>query len=279
MDRDLFHGERKFNGYDGLKLYYQWWLPKEKRASIIIVHGIGEHSSRYEHVGVYFSGLGYSVYAYDQRGNGRSPGKRGHIKDFNEYLFDLKAFIEYLALKDNIFILGHSLGGLITISFAMDYPEGINGIVVTSPALGLSMNIPIWKKTLLYVMHVIYPEFTMVDYTISTEYLSHDPNVCRGYDEDPLVHRKRSARFFVEFVKACTKTVNEPQRLKIPSLFLQAGDDRIVSVEALEKFYKGVLSKNKSLKIYPSFYHEVLNEIGKEKVFKDIEEWLSSLVA
>lgn len=273
----IVHNEGRFRGYDGIDLFYQWWSPKNSKASLVIVHGIGEHSSRYSHVGNHFSKLGYSVYAYDQRGNGRSAGRRGHIKDFNEYILDLNCFIEYLSLKGKPFILGHSLGGLVSIRFAMDYPEGIAGLIVSSPALGLSMDVPIWKKVAAYSLRLAYPVYTFIDNGIPAKYLSHDPKICDAYDRDPLVHRQRSARFFVEFIKASQKTSTQPQRLKIPALFLQAGDDRIVSVDALVRFYTRVSVKNKALKIYPYFYHEILNETQKDKVFKDIEEWLGSL--
>ncbi len=280
MEREVLHSEKTFKGYDSLGLFYQSWVPVDpstSSGSIVIVHGVGEHSSRYAHVGVHFAKLGYPVYAYDQRGNGRSPGRRGHIKEFNEYILDLKCFLEHLSLDEKIFILGHSLGGLIAIRFAMDYPEIIAGIVVTSPALGLSMEVPILKKGLAYTLNLFYPEFTMIDDGILTKYISHDPKVCDAYDNDPLIHRMRSSRFFVEFVKTYRKTAGEPHNLKAPCLFLQAGDDRIVSVEALKRFYGGVSAKDKSLKIYPNFYHEILNEAEKMMVFKDIELWLDSL--
>lgn len=272
------HQEGAFKAHKNIELFYQSWLPqKEKRASIIIVHGVGEHSSRYAHVGEYFSSLGYAVYAFDQRGNGRSPGKRGHVNDFDEYTLDLKRFIEHLLLAGQLFILGHSLGGLITVRFAMDYPQNLSGIIVSSPALGLSMKIPLWQKALSYALNSLYPSFTMIDNGIPSKYLSHDTKVCSAYDSDPLVHRQRSVRFFMEFVKTLAKTFNEPEKLKCPSLFIQAGDDRIVSVERLKEFFRNIPAEKKILKIYPGFYHEILNEIEKDKVFRDIEVWLTSL--
>jgi len=274
---DITHCEGRFKGSLNLDLFYQSWMPQDPKGALVIVHGIGDHSSRYSHVGTYFSKHGYAVYAYDQRGNGRSSGRKGHIRNFDEYMLDLACFIKNLNLSRKPFLLGHSLGGLVAIRYAMDYPEDIAGIIVSSPALGLSMKVPIWKKAVAYSLHTLYPEFTFIDNEISSEYLTHDTAVCKAYDEDPLVHRMRSASFFVEFVKAYRRTLREPRKLKIPSLFLQAGDDRIVSVGALKEFYEGIVIKDKAIKIYPNFYHEILNEIEKNKVFKDIERWLNSL--
>lgn len=289
MIKGVYNHTGYFKGYDGLGLFYQKWTTlsfrsgkKGSKSAIVIVHGVGEHSSRYGHVGEYFADLGYQVYAYDQRGNGYSAGKRGHIKGFNEYIYDLKYFIEFVKKNvrsdlKHIYILGHSLGGLITIRFTMDNPEGLSGVILSSPALGLSMHIPFLKKVLGYGLNSIYPGFTMVDSGIPSDYLSHDPKIGRIFDADPLVHRKRSARFLVEFIETMKKTASEPHNLTTPCLFLQAGDDRIVSVEALKRFYNGVASKHKDMKIYPSFYHEILNEKEKRNVLIDIKEWLASL--
>ncbi|MBL7068568.1 MAG: alpha/beta hydrolase [Candidatus Omnitrophica bacterium] len=273
---DIISKESSFKGYDGIELFYQAWLPKRERGSIVIVHGAGEHSSRYAHVGDYFANLGYAVYAYDQRGHGRSRGRRGCVKNFNEYILDLKRFASRLSAKENIFILGHSLGGLIAIRFTMDYPEGITGLIATSPVLGLNMRVPAWKKFLAYALHLIYPTFTLIDDAIPSRYLSHDTNVCESCDNDPLVHKLRSVRFFTEYLKTSIRTTGEPGKLKTPCLILQAGDDKIASVEAVKRFYQKISSEKKTLKIYPHFYHEILNETDKEKVLRDIREFLES---
>lgn len=275
MQKDIRHIKESYKGHDGLELFYQAWIPPSPRASIVILHGIGDHSSRYDHVGRHFCRLGYSVITYDQRGNGRSPGIRGHVRSFSEYLLDLKTLLETLHIKEKLFVLGHSFGGLVAIRFAMDYPAYLSGIIASSPAIGLSLKVPIWKKTLAYLFDRIYPEFTFVDNAVPTAYLSHDQKICDLCDNDPLVHRLRSARFFVEFVKIYTKTSAEPDRLSTPCLFLQAGDDKIVSSSATEKFFGAICGRDKTLKIYPDFYHEILNEVGKERVFDDMAAWLA----
>jgi alpha-beta hydrolase superfamily lysophospholipase len=211
------------------------------------------------------------------RGNGRSSGKRGHVARFRDYLLDLKRFMAHIALKKSAFILGHSLGGLIAIRYAMEYPEDLCGIITTSPALGLSLKVPLWKQAVCYGLNLIRPDFAMVDRSVPSMYLSHDPHIPSAYDEDPLVHRLRSVRFFVEFIRACSKTMRDAGRLKAPCLFLQAGDDKIVSRDALVKFYNKVPATAKMIKIYPRLYHEILNETEKETVFNDIQRWLGSL--
>jgi len=271
--------ESVFKGYDGIELFYQAWLPEKARGSIVIVHGAGEHSSRYAHVGHYFASLGYAVYGYDQRGFGRSPGRRGFIKSYDEYILDLKKFIDRFAKEKNIFVLGHSLGGLTAIRFTMDYPEGITGLVATSPVLGLNMRVPAWKEFLAHALHSIYPAFTLVDDIIPSRYLSHDTCACRAYDNDPLVHKLRTARFFIEYLKTSARTRIEPGQLKTPCLILQGGDDKIASVETVERFFQKISSEKKILSIYPHLYHEILNETEKEKVLRDIRGFLESFPA
>lgn len=272
------YNEGEFIGSGGIKLFFRSWAPDKPKGTIAIVHGIGEHSARYEYTGMRLAGLGYSVYAYDQRGNGRSEGARGHINNFSEYLLDLECLINNIHGKtDNIFILGHSLGGLVTLRFAIDYPDLIKAIIVSSPALGLSMKVPVLQLILAHGLNKLFPTFTLTDNSIETKYLSHDENVCHAYDSDPAVHKKRSVRFFNEYLKISKKTSGEPQELKCPSLFLAGEDDRIVSTEKIKAFYGGITASKKGLHVYPGFYHEILNEVGKEKAFKDIETWLGSL--
>ncbi|NQT07325.1 MAG: alpha/beta hydrolase [Candidatus Omnitrophica bacterium] len=276
MAKGVSYSEAYFRGYREIKLFYRSWSSQGRKLPIIIVHGVGEHSGRYIDVGKYLSGLGHSVYAIDSRGNGRSQGRRGHVSRFDEYALDLKIFIDDLK-ADNVVILGHSLGGLIATRFAIDYPQKVAGIILSSPVLGLQMKVPLSKKILGYGLQALYPTFTIHDTLIPTNRLSHDEKVCRDYDNDPLVHRVRSARFFSEFMRAMEKTAKEPERLKAPALFLQAGDDRIVSAECVKEFYERAGCTIKSLKVYRDFYHEILNEIEKDVVLKDISLWLDSL--
>ena len=110
----------------------------------------------------------------------------------------------------------------------------------------------------------------MTDNAIPSKYLSHDPDICRAYDNDPLVHRRRTVRFFTEFMKTSADTFKHPERLTAPALILQAGDDKIVSSAAAEKFFSGIASVKKFFRTYPGFYHEILNETEKDRVIGDI---------
>jgi lysophospholipase len=276
MDSEILHNTDSFKGYKDIDIFYQSWVPRHPRAAVIIIPGVGEHSSRYSDVGSYLAGIGCSTYAYDLRGNGRSGGIRGHVTNFNEYLLDLKHFLEHLSFEMKVFILGHSLGGLIAIQYAILHPQGVSGIIATSPALGLKMKVPTWKRALAYALHTIYPLFSLVDDAVSTKYLTHDRRIVEAFDNDPLVNKRRTARFFVEFMRACAKANREAERLKTPCLFLQAGDDKIVSIDTLKKFYHKVSADKKMIKVYSGFYHEILNETGRDAVLKDIGAWIGA---
>ena len=196
---------------------------------------------------------------------------------FEEYLLDLKAFIAYLRPPGKVFVLGHSLGGLTAIRFAMNNPADITAVIATSPALALELRVPLSNIILGRLLSFIYPAFVLTDNAIPSKYLSHDPDVCRAYDNDPLVHRARTARFFTEFMKASADTFKHPERLTVPALILQAGDDRIVSPAAAEKFFSRIASVKKFFRAYPGFYHEILNETEKNRVIGDIAGFIECL--
>ncbi len=278
MGANIKHIKGQFKTPDKLILFYQAWVPDNPRETLVIVHGLGEHSSRYELVARYFAGRGIAVYTYDQRGHGRSQGQKGHIMAFNDYLMDLESFRKDILSNQAPLLLGHSLGGLVAIQFAIEHPDSVKGLIISSPPLKLKLKISWCKTTLLKIINVFHPSFTFLDDVIVTHELSHDIEVCRAYDNDEFTHRYRSARFFVEFLRVCEDTSKYPERLRVPTLFLFGTDDKLISTEEIEKFYAASKAPMKEIRSYQGYYHEILNETGKEAVLKDIEEWIESLI-
>ena len=273
------HTEGSFEGARGTQIYYQTWTPPKKpKAILVITHGIGEHSGRYTHVADYFIKRSFTVWACDLRGHGKSGGKRGHIDSFDDYLADVGQMIRiakdhYPGIKT--FLMGHSLGGLIVSYYAEKRPGELNGLIASAPALREKMKVSPVKAFLGSTLSSIMPTFSTTT-GLDPNLLSHDQEVVRKYVEDPLVHRVATARWFTEYRRAQDETMRSADKLTLPCLVIQGGADGIIDPAVASKFYKRIVSSDKTLKVYDGFYHESLNEIGKETVLADIDGWLAA---
>ena len=272
------HTEGKFNASDGLELYYQAWRPDgEPKAVFVIVHGYGEHSGRYLNPVNYFVPRGYAIYAYDLRGHGQSAGSRGHIVRFAEYLADTDTFLKLVRGREagrKVFLLGHSLGGLIVAAYAQDHPGELPGLIMSSAFLQFKMKVPGWKAAVARVMSALNPTMTMAN-DLGADLLSHDPAVVAAYDTDPLNHHVATARWFTETLAAQTRTLDRAGDLQIPVLVLYAGDDLIGDPEGSAAFFEHVELADKTQHRYDGYYHEIFNEVNKGTVFQDLEAWLT----
>ncbi len=270
-----------FAGHGGLRLYWQAWIPEgEIRAVLLLAHGYGEHGGRYETLVEHFVPRGFAVYALDHRGHGRSEGVRGHCGRFAEFVADLHAFrvrVEEEQRDRPLFLVGHSMGGLIAIRYLLAHDQGFAGAVLSSPTLGLSEEPSRWLQFLGRILSWIAPR-TSFRGNVQPEFLSHDPAVGRAYSGDPLVHGRATARFFTEFKWAIGNADERAAEIRLPILILQAGDDRLVDPRAVGEFAGKVGSEGKEFHLYPELYHELFNETEKEKVFADVGQWLEKRI-
>jgi alpha-beta hydrolase superfamily lysophospholipase len=266
---------------DGVKIFFRHYPAESERARMVIAHGLGEHSGRYRNVVERMLPKGISVWVPDHRGNGQSEGKRGHVLNFVQYLADLRLSVELAGVGRpegmKCFLLGHSMGGLIALYFAQQYPGFIDGVVASSPALGMAIEIPAVKKVLGSLMSYIWPGLTMGN-ELDAGKVSHDPEVVRAYKTDPLVHDRVSARFFTEFLAAMETVYVQASALKVPTLLQVAGDDQLVNARSSVQFFKQLDLEDKTLHVYEGRYHEIYNE-GEDlrrQVIEDLEEWLET---
>jgi alpha-beta hydrolase superfamily lysophospholipase len=277
----LQHTEGGFEGARGTRIYYQSWMPPRKaKAVLVIAHGIGEHSGRYAHVADYFTKRNLVVWACDHRGHGKSDGKHGHVDNFDDYLADLGQMIRIA--KDHspgvkTFLLGHSLGGLIATFYAEKHPSDLDGLIASGPALREKMKISPVTAFMGRTFSKIMPTFT-TGTGLDPNLLSHDKEVVKKYVEDPLVHKVATARWFTEYRRAQEETMRLADELTLPCLIIQGGADGIVDPTVATELYKRIKGSDKTLKVYDGFYHESLNEIGKESVLADIDSWLSARI-
>jgi alpha-beta hydrolase superfamily lysophospholipase len=273
----------KFEGSDGVKIFYRHYPAEPERARLVIAHGLGEHSGRYGNVIDRLRPRGVSIWAPDHRGHGQSEGRRGHVLNFIQYLTDLRLMIA-LAREDmpadrKCFLLGHSLGGLIALYYAQRFPELIDGVLASSPALGMAVEVPAVKKILGACMSSILPGFTMGNELDATK-ISHDPDVVSAYESDPLVHDRVSARFFTEFMAAMETVHQQAPSLQVPLLMQVAGDDHLVSARSAVRFFETLAVADKTLHVYDGLYHEIYNELKerREQVLTDLENWLEKQI-
>jgi alpha-beta hydrolase superfamily lysophospholipase len=225
--------------------------------------------------------MNISIWALDHRGHGKSEGKRGHILNFEQYISDLHLFIE-MAAKDlpenrKMFLLGHSMGGLIALNYALQNPEPIDAVIASSPALGMVVEVPAVKNMLAKVMSSLWPGLTLSNELDATK-ISNDENVVRAYQDDSLVHDRISARWFTEFLAAMEVVNQQADRMKIPTLLQVAADDHLVNAQSSQRFFEKLTVDDKTLYVYEGLYHEIYNEVPdqKQKVLADLEEWLEN---
>jgi alpha-beta hydrolase superfamily lysophospholipase len=272
------HEEGHFQDHQGIKIYYQTWISDKPKATLALSHGIGEHSGRYAHVADYMTRRSFEVWACDLCGHGKSGGKRCHINSFDDYLDEIGLLIQMAKDRDpakKVFLLGHSLGGLIAPEYAIENASQLAGLIMSAPALRDKVKVPPAKAFLAKILSRLAPSYSTPT-GLDPNLLSRDPEVVRKYVEDPLVHAVATTRFFTEFRRAQDETMRLAHKITLPCLVLQGGADEIVDASATSHFFGKLGSSDKTLKIYDGFYHEVLNEPGKENVLNDIEVWMST---
>ncbi len=260
---------------DGVPLHgYRW--PGSGRGRVLLVHGYGEHAGRYETFAAWLAQQGWAVWACDLRGHGRSPGPRGHIRSFQDYVRDvaaLQAAGDSLAPQGPCVLLGHSLGGLIALRYVQVRKPTLQGLVLSAPFLGLAFPVPSWKRWTAPWLSRLWPSFTSPN-GINPDFLSRDPAITQAYAHDPWVHRVVTARWFAETLQAQREAMAHAGEVNLPLFLLLGQDDRIADGKKSQELFASVRSQDKELKIYPGFRHEPLNEVGKEQAWQDVAAWL-----
>lgn len=267
--------EGRFTSFDGTQLFFREWHAEKAEAMILIIHGLGEHSGRYTKLAGDFNSAGVSVFSFDLRGHGKSDGKRGHIMSFNEYLYDVDNFKQMLLKRFSkpLFILGHSMGGLIAMNFTIKNPSNISGLITSGALFRIRVKVPEWKKRLGIFLSNRIPSLSMSN-GLNPDHLSHDSEVVRAYKKDPLVHTKVTARWFTEITSAMEETFRTAPRLNTPVLMLHGSDDMLTDPKGSADLYALLTISDKTLKFYEGFFHEIYNEIGREKPINDTVEWI-----
>ncbi|MTI71045.1 MAG: alpha/beta hydrolase [Firmicutes bacterium] len=272
--------EEKVKSFDDTLLHFIKDEVEESKAVIIIVHGFCEHLGRYDYVTDKLNEFGFSVYRFDNRGHGKSGGKRGYLNDFNDYIKDLDVIVN-LANKENpkksIFILGHSMGGFITSSYGIKYENKVSGEILSGAATERPDILTGIKGSFFKGLNKIMPNLTLKNKLYNK--LSRDDKISDDFLKDPLNLMEASLKIHVEFLINGIDWLNHNvHKYNLPCLIIHGGNDKIVNKEASENFYNNISSKDKKLKIYDKLYHEILNENIRDEILKDINKWIEQRI-
>ena len=276
------HAGGFFEVHRGLALYYQQWTTAHTHTPLIIVHGGGDHSGRHSETAKRLVQVGYAVYAFDLPGHGQSPGKRGHIRCFEDYIAHLRVFVQQVSTwhaGQRPIVLGHSFGGLIGTHYAIQYHGTVRCLILSSPLWGINFHIPLWKRLIAYGALPIWPSLTMERPRMGENVLSHDPQVTALWTNDPLVHSRVSAYLYRELQQRLKALPLVLLQLTVPTLILQGGSDRVSSPQITAQLFPFIGAPKKKMIMYDGYAHEVLHEVDKERVFQDMIAWMHTTCA
>ncbi len=270
------------NPADGFELYAQVWHDANTKPDkvLVIQHGFGEHSGRYTHLLEALEGKNTIVYALDSRGHGKTPGKRGHISDFSLYASDLAELVKK-ARKENpglpMVLLGHSMGGLVATEAALksEVAKELKGLIVSSGAFFPALDtLKAIKKAVGTVLAKIAPAVTVAA-GLDVKLISRDANTVEAYKRDPLVHGMISMKMGVDLFATGPKLIEAASSITLPTLVIHGDADGIAQVHGSKDFFAALSSQDKTLKIYPGFYHETMNEplADRKQVLNDVVGW------
>ncbi len=273
--------EATFRGADGLELACCAWWPADRpaRGAIASVHGLGDHTALYDVVFDHFVRRGWAVYGFDLRGNGRSPGRRGHVDAWALYRDDLGLFVEHVrrSHQGKLVLLGTSLGGAIVLDYALHHPEHLAGVAAAAPALGRP-NVPSWMLLLGRLLSHAWPTFSL-ETGLDLDGISRDAAALERITGDKLFHRMASARLSTELTAAGERVRAGARDFRVPLLLLHGSADRIVPPDATRMFAALADPHLVEYREYPGAYHALFADSDREVVLADLERWVAARAA
>jgi alpha-beta hydrolase superfamily lysophospholipase len=271
------HNKFRLKASDGMELFAQRWVPEREPVVGVVcaIHGLGEHSGRYNHLADVLGQAGYVTMAIDLHGHGRSPGKRGHVSSYQRMLDDITLLLDD-AQKWHpdipLFLYGHSMGGGLVLNYALRRDAPLAGVIATGPALRLGFEPPPLQVALTKMMNAIWPAFTQTS-GLDAQALSRDPKVIQRYQADPLVHDQISASLFNGIYQAGLWALEHADAFPTPLLLMHGNEDRLTSPDASREFANRV-GDGCTFKLWEGLYHEIHNEPEQDQVFAFLLGWL-----
>jgi acylglycerol lipase len=272
------HRDGTFTGAGGLRIFWQAWLPPGPcRAVVVIGHGAGEHSGRYLHVADRLVREGYAVYALDHRGHGRSAGPRALVDRMNNLVADLDTLVVRATEEQPgvpVFLLGHSMGGLASLCYALSHQDRLDALALSGPLAAVEAA-PAAVQIIAKVLSAVAPRLPV--YRVDPTLVSRDPAVVAAYEADPLVrHGKLPVRTVAELAAAVESLPGAVPTITVPTLILYGDADQICPTEGSIMLGRLIGATDRTIKSYPGLYHEIFNEPEQEQVMDDLCAWLGA---
>lgn len=264
---------------DGLAIYAIDWPVNEAKAVIALVHGLGEHAHRYEHLVRFFHQHQIAVIAYDRRGHGQSAGRKGHTPKYGAFLEEIDQLLvetkkRYAELP--VFLYGHSMGGNLVLTYALQYQPAIQGVIATAAHIRLGFEPSAFTLMLGRLMRNIFPAFTQSN-GLDVQLISKDPVVVEAYTQDPLVHDRITAATGLAMLEAAADLDAYQGDFPVPLLLMHGGADGITAPAGTQALAQR-LSSDVELKIWDGLYHEIHNETEQTEVFSYTLNWIEQLL-
>jgi len=261
-------------------IYYQYWLPESPpRAVLLIVHGLNEHSNRYKHLAEYFTEKGYAIYGLDHVGHGKSSGTRSFAEDLPAFINPILTYLEMI--KDwqpglPVYLIGHSMGGLISANLLIDHQDKVHGAVLSGSLTLIPDYVSDFTIKIGKLLSSILPKMRLI--AIDANGVSRDQSVVQAYKDDPLVFNgKMTARISNVMNDGIARITDEGSKIKIPVLLMHGSDDSLCDPECSIYLHNLISSQDNQLIIYDGLFHEIYNEPEQLMVFNDILNWLDRL--
>jgi alpha-beta hydrolase superfamily lysophospholipase len=270
--------EWTFNAEDGVQLVGRSWAPEgTPKALICLVHGLGEHAGRYEHVAEAFTKAGYAMTGFDLRGHGRSGGPRGHTPSFEMFMRDIDIYLDEGRKRFPDlprFIYGHSLGGILVLNYVLRRKPDFKGVVVTDAGLRTALEKQKAKVLMAKVLGSILPTVTL-NSGLDPATISRDPAVVQRYVDDPLVHYQLSFGMGRETLQAIRYAFEHAAEISLPLLMMHGTADQLGFKEGSQEF-AALAPGDVTLKLWDGLYHEIHNEPEQAEVFEFTIDWLNN---
>jgi len=254
---------------------FRTWQVENPKANVLIVHGYAEHSGRYAETAGVLNKAGFSVYAYDRRGEGESGGKKAVVNNFEEQVNDLISVIRMIEKGGRkLFLYGHSLGGLITTNYVIDNNAiGIDGLILSGPLLMPDEDMSPFLQKIAGIVGRVLPFLPVIK--VDTSLVTQVEEERKAYDEDPLVfHGSTNARTAFEFLRTMKYVQKKFSVIRLPFLVMHGGADKLSNPKGSQMLYDMASSEDKAIKIFDGFYHEIMREPEKQLFFDAFTEWI-----
>jgi alpha-beta hydrolase superfamily lysophospholipase len=268
--------ESMFLGSRDVKIFYKANKVEVPKAAVVFVHGICEHLGRYDYIMEKFVNEQYNVYRYDARGHGRSEGKRGHLKDFNDYLDDLDLFVNMIKKENEglpLVMVGHSMGGLVATAYTCRYPDKVDLLALS----GAANRCPSSATALKFLPYNLMSKLNYINKLGNA--VCSVQEVREKYDKDPLVVKKVTFQLLGNaFIKGTKYVKNNIKNIKCPTLVMHGAEDGVVGKNIGEWTYANLKCEDKTLRMYEGLFHEIFNEYNKDDVINELLKWCNERV-